>query len=134
LTAVSEHSRAYNEMLGKRRLAVSFQTTAELLGAGFARARQKRLDDLLKVILRLPQQPSTDRWYARVVEKRAELNKRRELGAGADAADVWIISSCLEYALPLLSHDRHQVALGRAMGLQVLTNLEELRDKNPDIG
>ncbi len=133
LTNVSEHSRAYNKMLGKRRLAVSFQTTAELLGAGFGRARQRRLRDLLAVTLRLPQGPSTDRWYARVVEKRAELIKRGELGRAASDADAWIISSALEYGLSLLSHDRNQVALGRAIDLAVVTNLPDLREENPEL-
>lgn len=133
LTSASEHSRAYNDILGNRRLAVSFQTRAELLGASFAKARKKRLKALLAVTLRLPQEESTDPWYDRVTEKRRELRKRQQLGSDASDADAWIISSALEYRFPLLSHDRQQVALGRAVGLKVWTNLEELRDDNPDL-
>ena len=44
---------------------------------------------------------------------------------------MWIIASALEHDLPLLSHDRQQVALGRVAGLDVLTNLPGLRDHNP---
>ncbi len=133
LTSVSEHSSAYNKMIGSRRLAISFQTPGELLGAGFGAARKRRVDMLLAVTLRLPQQPSTDVWYARVAQKRRELGKLQQEGRNASDADVWIISSALEYGLPLLSHDAQQVALGRAMGLQVLTNLDSLRDANPEL-
>ena len=131
LTKTSPHSTAYDEILGERRLAVSFQTTAELKGAGFGRARQLRVDALLAATLRLPQSESTDVWYARVAEKRKDLRKLSQSGANASDADVWIISSALEYGLPLLSHDTQQVYLGRAAGLRVLTNLEGLREDNP---
>lgn len=133
LTAASEHSRAYNDVLGDRRLAVSFQTRAELLGAKFVKTRTKRLQALLAVTLRLPQEESTDPWYDRVTEMRRELKRRQQLGSDASDGDAWVISSALEYGLLLLSHDRQQVALGRAVGLKVWTNLDDLRDDNPDL-
>jgi len=130
LTKVSKDSRAYQEMLGERRLAVSFQTPAELLGGSFVAARQKRLNELLAVTLVLPHAESTDVSYARVAERRKELGRLQQPGAWASDADVWIISSAVEHRLPLMSHDVQQVHLGRAMGLRVLTNLPELRDDN----
>ncbi len=133
LTSVSKDSAAYDQMIGSRRLAVSFQTAAEILGVDFAPARRRRVETLLAATLRLPQQPSTDVWYARIIRKRKELRKLQQQGSDASDADVWIISSALEYRLPLLSHDRQQVALGRAVGLRVLTNLEGLRDANPQL-
>lgn len=51
----------------------------------------------------------------------------------AQDADAWVISSALEHAAPLLSHDIQQVHLGRAVGLQVLTALDGLKDQNPNI-
>ena len=131
LTKASKHSAAYQSLIGERRLAVSFQTPPELRAAGFGSARQQRVDELLAVTLKLPQSEATGVWYARVVEKRKELRKR--LRADASDADVWIISSALEYRLPLISHDIQQVYLGRAMGLKVLTNLDGLRDDNPEL-
>ena len=133
LTKQSQHSRAYQEMLGERRLAVSFQTPAELLAASFGEARQQRVDELLAVTLKFPHAESTDVWYARVTERRKELKKLNQRGSDASDADVWIISSALEYRVPLLSHDIQQVCLGRALGLKVLTNLEDLRKDNPQV-
>ncbi len=123
----------YNSMIGRRRLAISFQTEAELLGGRFRGERRRRLNDLLAAMLKLPQRPSTSECYARVAAKRKELRKRHSPGGDASDADVWIISGALEHGLPLLSHDKKQVPLGRAVGLRILTNLEGLRDENPVI-
>jgi len=131
LTTVSENCTAYQGLLGNLRLAVSFQTPAELLSAGFGAARQQRLQDLLNVILVLPHSEATNVCYARVVERRRDLRKAQQPGADAADADAWIIGSALEHKLSLMSHDAHQVCLGRAMGLRVLTNLSGLRDGNP---
>ena len=132
LTKVSKHCTAYQRLMGESRLAVSFQTPAELLSAGFGTARQQRLEDLLKVTLRLPHSEATNVWYSRVVEKRDFLRKaQQQPGHAASDADVWIISSALEHKLTLMSHDAQQVYLGRAMGLRVLTNLDGLREGNP---
>ncbi len=133
LTKASKDSAAYEAMDRERRLAVSFQTPPELIAAGFVPARQQRVDELLAAMLKLPHSEATDVWYARVAEKRKELRKQLRLGADLSEADVWIISNALEYGLPLLSHDTQQVHLGRATGLSVLTNLEGLREDNPQI-
>jgi predicted nucleic acid-binding protein len=131
LTKVSKHCTAYQRLMGDSRLAVSFQTPAELLSAGFGAARRQRLEDLLKVILVLPHSEATDVCYARAVERRRELRKLQQPGADASDADAWIIGSALEHKLSLMSHDAQQVYLGRAMGLRVLTNLDGLREGNP---
>jgi predicted nucleic acid-binding protein len=131
LTKVSEQSASYQKLLGNRRIAISFQAHAELLGAGFGAKRQQRLNDLLAAILILPQSEATSIWYSRVAARRSELRKAKKDGAAASDADVWIISSALEHRLSLLSHDKQQVQLGRAIGLKVVTNLEGLRDDNP---
>ena len=131
LSKTSEDSEAYEAMIGSRRLAMSFQSTPELSNAGFVERRQQRLKDLLTAVVELPHSAATNEWYARTTARRSELQKKQFSGAFASDADVWIISSALEHGLPLLSHDKEQVDLGRAMGLKVLTNLPTLRDSNP---
>lgn len=131
LTKVSADSHAYQEMMGERWLAFSFQTPPELRSAGYGGPRQQRLEDLLTVTLVLPNSEATGVWYSRVTDKRRELRKMGQPGASASDADVWIICSALEHGLPLLSHDKEQVHLGRAAGLRVLTNLPDLREDNP---
>ena len=112
---------------------MSFRTRTELLSFPFGDERKQRLDDLRAAILLLPHAESTDVWFSRVHERRGELKKAKQPGADLSEADIWIISSALEYSLPLMSHDIQQVHLGRAMGLKVLTNLDGLRDENPDL-
>jgi len=133
LTRASRESLAYERLIGDRRLAISFQTEAELLGFPYKEARRKRLDDLLAAMLKLPHSEATSIWYARVVEVRTDLRRLSRPGGGAQDGDVWVISSALEHELPLLSHDEQQVQLGRAMGLKVLTDLPDLRDTNPGL-
>ncbi|MEX1252865.1 MAG: hypothetical protein WEE64_00855 [Dehalococcoidia bacterium] len=133
LTKASRHSASYERMLGGRRLAASFQTPPELLSAGYGVKRQQRVDDLLIVTLKLPHSEATDVWYGRVAERRRALKKWAQPGSDASDADMWIISSALEYGFPLFSHDKQQVQLGRAMGLRVLTSLDGLKDDNPTI-
>lgn len=133
LTKVSPDSLAYGAMIGDRRLAVSFQTEAELLGWEVGGARRKRLDDLLAAALKLPHSEATSVWYSRVVQRRAELRRSGGSGGSAQDADAWIISSGLEHNLAMLSHDQEQVHLGRVMGLKVLTNIPGLRETNPKL-
>lgn len=130
LTKVSPHSEAYNRILGDDRIAISFQTQAELSSGGYKGARKQRLDDLLAATLKLPQSEATNIWYGRVIQKRKELRTLRKNGADAGDADVWIISSALEHGLRLLSHDRQQVGLARAMAVPTFTDLVDLRDGN----
>ena len=131
LTKQSPDSLAYFRWLGSKRLAVNFQVQAELLGAGFGGQRKQRLDDLLAACTKLPMNESTHIWYARVLNVRTELRKAHHEGGDCGDADMWVISSALEYGVPLFSHDRKQVQLARFMNGDCLTNLNELRDANP---
>lgn len=133
LSKKSEHSSAYVDLLGDRRIAVSFQTVPELLGFKIGSKRKQRVQDFLATIVVLPHAESTNVWYARVIERRNQLRQKQIAGSGASEADVWIISAALEHSLPLLSHDVQQVHLGRAQGLRVLTNLPDLRNDNPTL-
>jgi predicted nucleic acid-binding protein len=131
LTKVSPQSKAYNDMIGDRWLAVSFQTRPELLAADFGEARRQRIEDLLAVSLKLPHSEATDVQYSKIIPMRKELKRIRRPGGDAGEGDMWIIASALEHGLPLISHDEGQVDLGRAMGVKVLTNLPDLRNTNP---
>jgi len=133
LSKASPQSKAYEALLGQRRLAVSFQTRAELLALGVGEARQRRVNDLLAATLILPHSEATDVWYSRVLLVRNDLRRSGRPRGDAGEADVWIIASALEHGLPLLSHDKGQVHLGRAAGLRVVTNLEGLREDNPSL-
>lgn len=133
LSRVSEDSQAYQEMMGERWLAVSFQTPPELWDGPVGESRRQRLRDYIAATLVLPNTEATGVWYSRVAERRKELRKMQQPGSDASDADVWIISTALEHRMPLLSHDKQQVQLGRAVGLRVLTNIPELRDDNPTL-
>lgn len=133
LTKVSPHGNAYNAMLAGRRLAVSFQAVAELQHPALGEKRLKQLNVLLSVTLVLPHSTSTSVHYSQVAQQRTQLRSGQRPGGGAGDGDMWILSSALEYGLPLMSHDGELVALGRSLGHPVLTNLEHLRTANPDL-
>lgn len=131
LTRQSPDAITYSSWLGTKRLAVNFQVQAELLAANFGPRRKQRLDDLLAVSLKLPMNESTHVMYARVQALRGELRKRRHEAAEIGEADLWVISSALEYEIPLFSHDRKQVQFARLASVVCLTNIHDLRDANP---
>ena len=81
LSQVSEHSEAYDHLLGGRRIAVSFQTLPELLGARIGRRRRQRVEDLIATLAVLPHAESTGVWYARVIERRKQLKTRHQEGS-----------------------------------------------------
>jgi predicted nucleic acid-binding protein len=131
LTSRSEHAAAYNGWLEDRKLAINFQTEAELLSWKYAEDRMQRLSDLVGVLLKLPQTGATILRYAEVADKRKEFQRINHLAGNTGDGDVWIISSALEHGMVLFSHDRSAVQLARAMSLKVYTNLPELREGNP---
>ena len=131
LTSDSQDSHAYRAWTAGKRLAISFQTEAELLGCNFAADRMQRLNDLVASMLKLQPSGATIVWYARVAEKKRDLQKLNHLAGEAGEGDIWIIASALEHGLVFLSHDRAAVHLARSMNVQVFTNLPELRSGNP---
>jgi predicted nucleic acid-binding protein len=133
LSKPSAESRAYDAVIGSALIAISFQVLPELLSAQFSPARQARLEAYLDDVVVLPHSSAADARFAIASRKRGELRRKQNPGSDASDADVWIIASALEHSLPLLSHDRQQVELGRALGLEVWTNLPRLRDANPAI-
>ena len=131
LTSVTEHAKAYQGWLGERRVAINFQTEAELRSWKYAEERMQRLLDLIGMLLKLPQSEATIVRYVEVADRRREFQRMNHAAGNAGDGDVWIISSALEYELVLFSHDGSVVHLGRAMGPQVFTNLPDLRGGNP---
>lgn len=123
MTKTNTLSAAYADLLNGRRIAISFQTAAELLVADFSDARQQRLEFAVSNTVRLPHSGTTSLHYADVSRARALLSKSRELGRDAGDADMWIISSALRYDLRLVTHDRQQLALAEAAGVECLTAL-----------
>ncbi len=131
LTKPSRHTLAYRRFLQGAGLAISFQTVPELLAAGYSSLRQSRLERLLSNIVELPHSTTTNRWYSEGLLLRARLKRERRIGSDAGDADLWIIANALEYGTPLASHDRQQVGLARAMGLDVFTALPQFTAGNP---
>ncbi|MEX2236959.1 MAG: hypothetical protein WEB00_05415 [Dehalococcoidia bacterium] len=133
LTKASVDSEFYGTFLLSGRLAINFQALAELRGCKFGDQRMQRLEDLIAATLVLPHSVVTSSWYARVAEMRAGLRKLKARGGDAGDADMWVVSSALEFQLDLLSHDGPQIELARALGVRGFTNLPQLRDGNPSL-
>jgi predicted nucleic acid-binding protein len=131
LTKWGRYSDTYSDLLAPYNLAISFQTRAELLAAGYSPPRQRRLDDLLSRSVILPHSDDTSEWYARAIIARRRLRSARRLGSDASDGDVWVMSSSGEYETPLISHDRHQVSLARAIDIPTFTALPALHAGNP---
>jgi predicted nucleic acid-binding protein len=133
LTKNSPDADYYWALLGEDTIRVSFQVRAEVLGAEFGSSRQHRLLLILESSLILPHSESTNIGYARTSRERRNLRRIHAPGSDAADGDVWVIASSLEHGLSLLSHDKQQIALARAMDLPAFTNLPGLRDVNPSI-
>jgi predicted nucleic acid-binding protein len=131
LTKTSRHTARYRQLLDGKLILLSFQVHAELLCADYSPARTARLMILQSNALKSPHTELTSVYYADVARFRKALKRARQHGGDASDADVWIIASALEHHAPLVSHDIHQVELGRAAGLPVFTQLADLRVANP---
>jgi hypothetical protein len=99
--------------------------------AQFSPRRQARLDALLATAVVLVHSHATDVFYAATARARQQLKRLQQPGSDASDGDIWVIASSLEHGLPLISHDKQQIALAREIGLATLTNLPGLRDENP---
>ncbi len=119
LSKASPVANRYEELRAGRRIAISFQVRAELGGypesAGWGSQRQRRLAELIAACVQVPHSEAASTWYARVNEK------RRAIGNGAGAGDVWVVAPALEHGCPQMVHDRNAAELATAMGLEVLT-------------
>jgi predicted nucleic acid-binding protein len=132
LTKSSGLARRYDELVGARRIAVSFQTVAELLSSGFSPARQVRLDSALAMTPWLPHSDETSYWYAQVANVHRSLRSQRARGRDAGDADMGIIASAAEYGCELITHDRHMLARAQSFGHDTASALLALRaDSSP---
>jgi predicted nucleic acid-binding protein len=131
LTKSNSLGAAYDALIGNRKIAVSFQTIAELWSGTFSPSRQMQLDRLTDLATLLPHHEETSRCYARVARARAHLLPTRRPGRDSGDADMWIIASAIEHRLPLITHDKQMVALAREVECDVLTLLAGERRLNP---
>ena len=76
---------------------------------------------LLHCAERARQQVSRAPRYNRANAKRREL----ELISRVSDTDLWIIAHAAEYRVPYMSHDRGACEVARALGVDVLTALED---------
>ena len=118
-TAQSPHGRRYRELLGERRIALTYFTQTELGGRDWGERRRARLEALYRECVRLPHGPATSTWYNRANVQRRVLRLRQQVGDN----DLWIIAHAAEYGAPYMSHDGNACAVARALGVEVLTAL-----------
>ena len=88
-------SGAYRALLAGRTIALSFFVRTELDGRDWDEFRQARLDALYRECVPLQPGEATSGWYA------------------------------AEYRVPYMSHDRGACEVARALGVEVLTALED---------
>ena len=120
-TAGSRLSQRYRDLLDDRAVALSYFVRTELDGRNWGEQRRARLEALYESSVDLPPSPATSTWY-----NRANV-KRRELGLVSQVADtdLWIIAHAAEYRVPFMSHDRDACAVARALGIEMLTALDQ---------
>lgn len=130
---IRDHVRRapYIAFLAGRTLAISFQTVAEVLSAEYEGRRRVTLEAALRWSLVIPHSDETSARYARMANTRRALRRSRAIGSDAGDADVWIIATAMQYRIPLMCHDKQQIALGRSAGIQVFTALPAYSTGNP---
>ena len=121
LTARNERGSRYRELLGDRIVALSCFVRTELDGRDWSEQRRARLDALYRECVLLPAGDATSTWCNRANAKRREL----ELISRVSDTDLWIIAHAAEYRAPYMSHDRGACEVARALGVEVLTALQD---------
>lgn len=118
-TAQSKDGKRYR-VLGERVIALSYFAETELAGRNWGEQRMARLEALYRECVRLPAGEATSTWYNRARVRRSEL-RLAQVGDN----DLWIIAHAAEYGVPYMSHDRNACAVARALGVEVLTALDD---------
>ena len=116
----AEQSGAYRALLVGRTIALSFFVRTELDGRNWDELRRARLDALYRECVPLPPGEATSGWYNTAHRLRREMRK-----SGVGDTDLWIIAHAAEYGVPYMSHDRGACEVARALGIEVLTALED---------
>ena len=119
-TSQSDLGVSYRELLAHRTIALSYFVKTELDGKDWGQQRRARLNSLYQECVRLEPSDATSTWYNKGHAKRRETRKW-EVGD----MDLWIIAHAAEYGVPYVSHDRSACEIARALGVEVLTALDQ---------
>ena len=112
---------AYRELLAGRTIGLSYFVRAELGGASWDPPQRGRLDAVYEECVDLAPSAATTTWYNKGQAERRRLKLTRDVGD----TDLWIIAQAAEYGVPYMSHDRAACDVARALGVEVLTALED---------
>lgn len=87
-TLQSPYGGRYRELLGERRIALSYFAETELDGRNWGEQRRDRLEALYRECVRLPPGPATSTWYnrANVQRRKLRLPRRVALAGRTDAS------------------------------------------------
>ena len=121
-TLRSELGREYQQLIGDRIIALSYFVRAELDGRNWGESRRARLATLYQVCVNLDPGPATRTWFNRAKRKRGELGPR---ASNVGENDLWIVAHAAEYGATYVSHDRQACEVARALGVEVLTALQD---------
>ncbi len=113
-------SGAYRALLAGRTIALSFFVRTELDGRDWDEFRQARLDALYRECVPLQPGEATSGWYNAAHRLRREMRRSRD-----SDTDLWIVAHAAEYRVPYMSHDRGACEVARALGVEVLTALQD---------
>ena len=112
---------AYLNLLGNRRIALSYVARTELEGANWtSQSRLQARRVLIAASIELPQAASTRTWYNRAARMRRQI----DLDSGVGDNDLWIIAHAAEHAIPYMTHDSNAGRVALGLGLEVLTLVE----------
>ena len=100
-TVQSQHGGRYRELLGERRIALSYFAETELDGRDWGERRRARLEALYRECVRLPPGPATSTGTTAPTSSGASCGCSSQVGDN----DLWIIAHAAEYGAPYMSHD-----------------------------
>ncbi len=109
--------KQFEQHLSGEDLWVSFQTVAELWVLPernrWGATKREALEQFMHRFVVLPYDEPLGRTWGKVMAESANAGRRLE------SADAWIVATAIEYAVPLLSHDRDLADLP-LLGLNVI--------------
>ena len=122
LTKSGEYGTQYQALIGDSRIVIPSVVRAELRAyPNWGDARRERLETLLLECVHAPTTEATENWWSLASQQRRDLNLAGSVGDN----DLWIIASAAEHSVPLVTHDRRQIAIAQALGVTVRTALPE---------
>ena len=112
---------AYREMLEGRTIGLSYFVRAELEAAAWDPQHRDRLNAVYEECIDLAPGTATAIWY----NKGHAMRRRLRYASVVGDTDLWIIAHAAEYEVPYMSHDRRACDIARALGVEVLTALDQ---------